>query len=217
MAMAIRKTLVALFVALAVFGAANAYALPFTAFSLSSDIGFRNASWAFGEIFTVGADDLSVTALGAYDNGGNGFVTPSGIPVGIFRESDDVLLASTNVTNADPLILQYRFATISPLTLLAGMQYRVVAVNEQDLYNVAISTFSVNPAITRNGFAYGQSTTLKSLGDVLGPPPDILWMANFRFEEQVQSILQAVPEPASMMLLGLGLAALIARRRARRS
>src|SRR5207247_2288899 len=59
MAKAIRKTLVALLVALAVFGAANAYALPFTAFSLSSDIGFRNASWAFGEIFTVGADDLS--------------------------------------------------------------------------------------------------------------------------------------------------------------
>ena len=57
-------------------------------FSLPSPIPFRNGTYSFGEIFTVGSSNIIVTALGAYDDGGNGFVSAGGLPAGIFRESD---------------------------------------------------------------------------------------------------------------------------------
>src|SRR5579872_1418415 len=121
-----------MFAAVATVGVAGAS----TAFSLSSPSGFRNNNWSFGEIFTVGPQNITVTALGAYDAGGDGFVTDGGIPVGIFRESDNALLASTNVVSGDPLSDNFRYAAISPLVLLSGTSYRVVADNENDLYNI---------------------------------------------------------------------------------
>jgi hypothetical protein len=63
---------------------------------------FINNSYAFGEIFTVGSSDLLVTSLGAFDWNMDGFFTVGGIPVGIFRESDDELRAMTRVQSEDP-------------------------------------------------------------------------------------------------------------------
>ena len=72
-------------------------------FTLSSPNAFRNDTYAFAKVFTVGGQDLTVNALGAFDASGDGFVTSGGIPVGIFRESDQSLLTSTNVVSSDPL------------------------------------------------------------------------------------------------------------------
>ncbi len=54
---------------------------------------YRNGSWSFGEIFTVGPQDIVVTSLGAFDAGGDGFITPGGNTARIFRESDGALFA----------------------------------------------------------------------------------------------------------------------------
>jgi hypothetical protein len=189
-----------MFTAIAVTFLGQVYAS--TAFTLPNPGSFRNNTWSFGEIFTVGAQSLSVTALGAYDQGGDGFVTAGGIPVGIFRESDHALLVSTLVTSGNTLSANFRYATISPLTLLSGVSYRVVAVNESDNYNLD-SSFSVDPAITRSGFGYCQTSVLTSCDVFTGNSP--VWMANFQFSPAGQA---QVPEPLSVALTGTGLAAL---------
>jgi len=163
------------------------------AFTLTNTVDFRNASWAFGEIFTVGSSNITVTALGAYDAGGDGFVTTGGIPVGIFDESTSTLLASTNVLSTDPLVNDFRYHTITSLTLLSGHQYDVVAVNENDLYNISGTPPTVDPSITLNGYAYGQSTSLVQLSDFTGGTSP-LWMSNFEISGST-----AVPEPSTIV------------------
>lgn len=165
-----------------------------TAFGLPSPTAFRNSSWAFGEIFTVGPANIVVTALGALDTGGDGFVTPGGIPVGIFLESNGTLLTSTFVTSADPLTDNFRFANIAPLVLSAGVQYRVVAVNRDDTYNTDLN-FTVNPFITRNGYGYGETTELSVLNNFTGS--ERIWMSNFRADSFPPN---AAPEPGTLAL-----------------
>ena len=155
---------------------------------------YRNGSWSFGEIFTVGSEDIVVTALGAFDAGGNGFVTPGGIPTGLFRESDGALIASINIMTTDSLIGAYRYASIAPLTLLAGEQYRVTAVNRDDLYNLGAS-FTIDPAITHDGFGYSNSTALVSANTYIGDAQ--VWMANFQFDVANASMN---PEPVSLLI-----------------
>lgn len=182
--------------------------------TLTSPSDFTNGSWSFGEIFTVGASDITVTSLGAYDAGGDGFVSAGGIPVGIFRESDDVLLTSTNVLSSDPLSSFYRYAAITPLTLLAGQQYRVVAVSLNDLYNIGLG-YIIDPAVTYDGYGYTSSTTLVSANTFTGT--ERVWMANFQFDTGVPG---EVPEPMSLAiwsLLGCTAAAVGVRARRRAS
>jgi hypothetical protein len=191
----------------AVAGGQRAYAGP--AWSLDTPQNFRNGSWSFGEIFTVGGSSISVTAIGAFDANLDGFVTQSGIPVGIFRESDGALLASTTVLSSDPLTGHYRYDAISPLTLLANTDYRVVAVNEGDLYNINSPTpNSVDPLITWDGYGYCNTTALTSCDTFTGN--NIAWMANFIIDGSSVS----VPEPGTFALFGAALAGLgFARRR----
>jgi hypothetical protein len=174
-------------------------AAPISAWELTNPSDFRNDSWSFGELFTVGASNIEVTALGAYDNNGDGFVSGR-VPVGIYRESDDALLASTTVNSADPLIGHYRFASITPLVLVANTAYRVVGVNLDDQYNITTGTpNSVDPRITWNSYGYCAATVLTSCDSFTGT--DRSWFANF----QIDSAGSAVPEPMSLTLVGLGL------------
>jgi hypothetical protein len=163
------------------------------AFTLPTPTDFRNNSWAFGELFTVN-EAITVTALGAYDAGGDGFVTAGGLPAGIFNFTTDTLLTSANVMSSDPLSAGFRFHSIAPITLVPGVIYDDVTVNESDLYNINLS-FTVNPAIDRSGYAYGLSTTLQILTNLQGS--ERIWLSNFEFQS-------AIPEPSSVVMASLG-------------
>lgn len=182
--------------------AQNANAASVSAWELLIDDPFRNDSWSFGEIFTVGTTDIEVTALGAYDAGGDGFTTSGGIPVGIFRESDDSLLVSTFVQSTSSLIGHYRFASISPIILSANTSYRAVAVNRDDLYNIQTATPNfVDPRITWNSYGYCRTTALTSCDDFTGS--ERTWMANFQLDTPL-SVPDSFSTGAGIVALSLG-------------
>jgi hypothetical protein len=186
-------------------GAASATPL----YTLSSDYGFRNATWTLGEIFTVGANDITVTALGAYDNAQNGFISQGGIAVGLYRESDGSLLGSTHVTSNDTLDGFFRYANISDIVLSAGQQYRVVAANDSDPYNIALNTFSFDPAVSYDGstLCLGGLQFCTPFSNNYGFNTNTAYMANLQFGSTPvgTKTSSTVPEPASIALLGLGM------------
>ena len=113
--------------------------------------------------------DLTVNARGVLDVCQNGFVTTTGLPVGIYHEASGTLLASPLVTSGDPVSGNYRFHANAPITLLAGERYRVVGVNLNDLFNIAFNpNMVVDLRIAWNGYAYGNGTTLHTLNTFTG-------------------------------------------------
>lgn len=190
----------AFFLTFVVTNTFNASATVVSAWSLDPVSAFRNASWSFGQKFTVGSDDINVTGIGAFDAGQDGFISTGGIPVGIFRESDGSLLASTNVVSSDTLDGGFRFADIATLLLDANTEYRVVAVNLDDLYNGLTLNWLVDSAITLGNYGYCNTTVLTSCDNFTGN--NLIWMANFRFE--IAAIID-VPEPAPILLMVFGL------------
>lgn len=189
--------------------ASAAHAVPVSAWELATVTPFRNDTWSLGELFTVGAGNITVSSLGALDVGLDGFQSQGGIAVGLYRESDQALLASTAVQSSDPLVGNYRFSSIPSLQLQANTAYRVVAVNADDLYNIGTGTpTTVDGRISWNGWAYCQGATLSFCADDAGS--NRTWLGNFQLDSPSNA---KVPEPGSLALTGLGLWALVAGRR----
>jgi hypothetical protein len=158
---------------------------------------FTNGSWSFGTIFTVGPADVDVYALGAYDSDKDGFASGS-IKVGLFDEATKGLLASANVQSSDTLDGTYRYASISDLTLQSGHTYRLVGVSSADRYNVGGSAY--DSAFTINGFGYCSATSLTACQSFTESDYGV---ANLQYRPAAAD----VPEPSSLALLGLGVAA----------
>jgi hypothetical protein len=167
--------------------------------------GFTNGSWAFGTVFTVGDDDVNVTALGAFDYLGDGFLS-NNIQVGIFDESTSTLLSSARVISSDALIGSFRYSYITSLLLNSGDTYRVVAVSGKDSY----ITNGILPIINTEFFnieslGYCRSTTLKRCRRWDGD----FGMASFQF---TPVDARDVPEPSTLAIFALGMIGLASRR-----
>lgn len=204
------RLLAALLCGSALFASTGAQAVPVSAWELSTVAGLRTSSWSFDDLFTVGSSNITVSSLGALDVGHDGFISSGGILVGLYRESDQALLASAAVQSSDPLIGNYRFSSISNVQLLANTAYRVVAVNADDLYNVMTGTPSVvDSRITWDGYAYCLGTSLTFCNNFTGT--ERTWLGNFQLDTSPTG--GTVPEPSSLALMGLGLLALVAGKR----
>lgn len=190
---------------LSLAGMSTAQASTFRTVSSTNTIA-TNGSWAFGTIFTVGANNVTVSSLGAFDSYHDGFVS-NAIQVGIFDESSHALLASANVVSSDALVGDYRYSAISNLNLTSGTQYRLVAVSGSDNYSYYGTSYD-NSAFNINGYGYGYGTNLTNSFSNPNTEADY-GMANFQFN------VAAVPEPETyaMLLVGLGLIGSIVRRK----
>jgi hypothetical protein len=162
--------------------------------------------------FTLGYEfyaynTTTVDALGLYDGGGDGLTNSHAI--GIWNASGD-LLASTVVSSgtSDPLVSDFRYADITPLTLSAGNYYSIGAVFTQGDESLIYGgdDISAVPAVAYVGATFVNGSTLQDpisfapYGGFFGP--------NFE-------VVSATPEPAAWATLGIGavLALLVAGRK----
>jgi hypothetical protein len=129
----------------------------------SSPNNFTNGTWSLGWEFTTSAP-INVTALGFYNatlNGGSSGLNAGCMcgEVGIYNATG-TLLVSAIVTNSDPALSFFNYASISPIALSAGGTYYVAAETGLADYTFYTTGFSVNPGIDFVQDAYFFSSTL---------------------------------------------------------
>ncbi|HWU25584.1 MAG TPA: DUF4082 domain-containing protein [Rhizomicrobium sp.] len=148
-------------------------------------------AWSLGFVFSPN-DAITVTQLGIFDDGTN---EGSVHAVGIFDALGN-LLASTSITQGDGYSNFFDWASISPLSLNAGQQYRIAEETGTSNYAFAAFPFiTVNPDIDFIGSAYVLSPTL-----VFPEHLDSLTWGYFGPNFSI-----GVPEPASLPMLVVGL------------
>jgi hypothetical protein len=156
-----------------------------------------------GYRFTADAN-ITITDLGIVDDFDG--ILDSAHQVGLWRDSDQALLASTTVSSADTLFSGFWYAPVAPVELSAGTEYTLGAVYASDDLDSYISgpssistdmisgTVGVEPGVGDLGFVYPTVTSAGNLGRI---GPNALY----------------VPEPTSVVLCGLGVLFLLGARR----
>jgi hypothetical protein len=165
-----------------------------------------NPPFTLGWEFTVNIDVL-ITDLGLYDASLNGLAESHDL--GLFS-SGGALLASATIPSgtSGTLIDQFRYVSIAPIWLLAGSTYRIGAVYTSGLDALVFPGFgatvvSTNPSISYLDSRFAVSGTLAN--------PTLSGGQGGYFGPNLNGT--AVPEPATLALMGAGLAALYRRRR----
>jgi hypothetical protein len=182
---------------LSVAGVARATSIAFTNPGLpTSNIAEGTSGIRFTPI-----QDISVFALGYFDAGGDGLNFAHDL--GIYDSTQALIPGSTAAVGqgvADVLLDNFRYKSITPITLLAGNSYVVVGYDipgddqaAQDWSNVIVA-----PEIGPVEYLYSLSTGGITSPTISYPVP--YFGPNFQFEAAA-----AVPEPATMLLLGSGL------------
>lgn len=162
---------------------------------------------------------LTVTALGLFDSGQDGLVDSH--PIGIFNSSGTLLTSTTLASGtANPLVNQFRYAGVAPLTLAAGQNYFIGALyttsNDPLIFPRGATGFATNSSITFVNASFGSGGTLSFPSGNAGNSPGYFG-PNFLFTPGGPA---AVPEPSQTAALGLGvlgLAGLIVKARKRKA
>ena len=155
--------------------------------------------------FTL-ASDVTVTDLGYYDHNADGLAQSH--DVGIFTDMGALLFSAT-VTPADLLDGLFRYTSIAPQTLMAGT-YRIGGFRADGTDPVVSNAtgFVTAADVSHLGGYFNLSGALAFPNTAVGGAfePSIFG-PNFKFETA------SVPAPATLALMGLGLACIGYRRK----
>ncbi len=175
---------------------------PFAVYSTNETLGWR---------FQVTADGILVTHLGLWDQLPNDPLLEPHL-VGLWTDGG-VLLGQVTVQVNSPLTDSFRYETLdSAITLNAGAFYRIGAQfngsGVNDMYISSATSVAMAPEFTfdraynsPNGTGFAFPGEIPGTGGPLG-----------RFGPNFLFTPDPIPEPSSVILLGLGLSALVYRR-----
>lgn len=150
----------------------------------------------FADVFTVNGSNISVTQIGIPVN-----VYTSTMQVSIYSSTGALLTSAGLNPSFAPQSDGYLWATISPLTLLAGQSY-TVSVNN----NGSAPAYGFSATGPTSGWATFDSSEFESGGPYVPVDPGAgNTVPNNFFDINLQGTPSAVPEPESLLLLGSGL------------
>ena len=195
--------------------AAHADTPAITLTSVGATIGASQAT--FGFEFSV-KQNASLTALGVYNSSGTNTLAGTA-QIGLWDTSGNLLISTTiPASTAETLIGSFVYSSVSPFTLVAGTDYIIGAYLSRGAaasFNTGqggTATVDSNVTLIQDQYAYSSGLVDPSLSTT--NVPSAWFGANFLTGTGVQ--VQAVPEPLSMTLLGVGVAGLGVLRRRRK-
>ena len=182
---------------------ASAAFIPATDFT-GGDTATNGGASTQGYSFTTMFSPVTIDALGLWST-----TPPAGQTVRLYLDGASVNLASANIASTDPISSttangnQYRFHTITPVTLLANTTYDIVA-DDSGTGEVRVNDtgVSLNSSITfgsarqANGMGLFPTSDASQAGPYFGPTFEV-----------------AVPEPGSVGLLAVAAFPVLLRRR----